>query len=85
MKALSVALSLLLAVAWAAAAEGATKSVVLVHGAFADGSGWRPVTSILERDGYSVFVVQEPLTSFDADVGLVRLTQLGRGPSWVKA
>lgn len=80
MKALSVALSLLLAVAGAATAAGATKSVVLVHGAFADGSGWNPVTSILEQDGYSVFVVQEPLTSFDADVAATRIVLDRSGP-----
>ncbi len=39
------------------------KNVVLVHGAFADGSGWRAVTDILERDGYTVSIVQEPETS----------------------
>lgn len=44
------------------------KNVVLVHGAFADGSGWRGVTNILERDGYSVSVVQEPETSLADDV-----------------
>ena len=40
------------------------KNVVLVHGAFADGSGWKPVAGILEKGGYTVYVVQEPLTSF---------------------
>lgn len=80
MKAVSLALSLLLAIAGAAAAAGATKSVVLVHGAFADGSGWNPVTSILEQDGYSVFVVQEPLTSFDADVAATRIVLDRSGP-----
>jgi hypothetical protein len=30
------------------------KNIVLVHGAFADGSGWEPVASILRRDGYKV-------------------------------
>jgi len=39
-----------------------------VHGALADGSGWRPVATILEHDGYSVYVVQELLTSWDADL-----------------
>ena len=34
------------------------KNVVLVHGAFADGSGWEPVASILKNDGYKVSVVQ---------------------------
>ena len=33
------------------------KNVVLVHGAFADGSGWREVADILGKDGYTVSVV----------------------------
>jgi pimeloyl-ACP methyl ester carboxylesterase len=44
------------------------KNVVLVHGFFADGSGWQAVAKILMRDGYKVSVVQEPETSFDEDV-----------------
>jgi hypothetical protein len=36
------------------------KNVVLVHGAFADGSGWEAVTKILEKDGYTVSVAQPP-------------------------
>ena len=44
------------------------KTIVLVHGAFADGSGWKPVADILASRGYSVHVVQEPLTSFAADL-----------------
>ncbi len=48
------------------------KSVVLVHGAFADGSGWKPVADILQRHGYSVHVVQEPETSFAADLAATR-------------
>src|SRR5262245_54244045 len=54
-------------------AGAAVKSVVLVHGAFADGSGWKPVADILERDGYTVYVVQEPETSFEADLAATRL------------
>jgi N-dimethylarginine dimethylaminohydrolase len=38
------------------------KNVVLVHGAFADGSGWEPVAKILTNDGYKVSVVQHPET-----------------------
>ena len=34
--------------------NGAIKNVVLVHGAFADGSGWEPVAQILKSDGYKV-------------------------------
>jgi len=48
------------------------KSIVLVHGAFADGSGWRAVADILERDGYSVSIVQEPETSLADDVAATK-------------
>src|SRR5215813_2929912 len=44
------------------------KNVVLVHGAFADGSGWEAVAAILKKDGYNVAVVQHPETSFAEDV-----------------
>ena len=52
----------------AAAPQGAIKNVVLVHGAFADGSGWEPVANILRKDGYTVSVVQHPETSYAEDV-----------------
>jgi pimeloyl-ACP methyl ester carboxylesterase len=44
------------------------KNVVLVHGAFADGSGWAAVAKILEQDGYTVSVPQPPETSYADDV-----------------
>jgi pimeloyl-ACP methyl ester carboxylesterase len=44
------------------------KNVVLVHGAFADGSGWEAVARILEKDGYTVSVPQPPETSYADDV-----------------
>jgi pimeloyl-ACP methyl ester carboxylesterase len=44
------------------------KNIVLVHGFFADGSGWKGVADILTRDGFHVTVVQEPETSFADDV-----------------
>jgi pimeloyl-ACP methyl ester carboxylesterase len=44
------------------------KNVVLVHGAFADGSGWQAVAQILEKDGYTVSVPQPPETSYAEDV-----------------
>lgn len=44
------------------------KNIVLVHGAWADGSGWRPIYEILKKDGYNVRIVQNPLTSLTADV-----------------
>jgi pimeloyl-ACP methyl ester carboxylesterase len=43
------------------------KNVVLVHGAFADGSGWEAVAKILEQDGYTVSVAQPPETSYAED------------------
>jgi pimeloyl-ACP methyl ester carboxylesterase len=43
------------------------KNVVLVHGAFADGSGWEPVANILKDVGYTVSVVQHPETSYAED------------------
>jgi pimeloyl-ACP methyl ester carboxylesterase len=43
------------------------KNVVLVHGAFADGSGWKRVADILKNDGYKVSVVQHPETSYADD------------------
>jgi pimeloyl-ACP methyl ester carboxylesterase len=43
------------------------KNIVLVHGAFADGSGWEAVAKILERDGYTVAVAQPPETSYADD------------------
>src|SRR5271169_3533544 len=43
------------------------KNVVLVHGAFADGSGWEAVANILEKDGYRVSVAQPPETSYADD------------------
>ena len=62
-------------------AHAAVKSVVLVHGAFVDGSGWKPVADILEHDGYTVHVVQEPLTSFEADVAATRIVLDRSGPA----
>ena len=44
-----------------------TKNVVLVHGAFADGSGWEAVASNLKNDGYRVSVAQPPETSYADD------------------
>src|SRR6202048_4052485 len=43
------------------------KNVVLVHGAFADGSGWKRVADILKNDGYKVSVAQTPETSYADD------------------
>ncbi|MDO7882624.1 alpha/beta fold hydrolase [Salinibacterium soli] len=47
-------------------------NIVLVHGAFADGSGWRGVYDNLTARGYRVSIVQNPLTSFADDVAATR-------------
>jgi pimeloyl-ACP methyl ester carboxylesterase len=49
------------------------KNVVIVHGAFADGSGWQGVYNILSKKGYNVTVVQNPCTSLKDDVDATNL------------
>jgi pimeloyl-ACP methyl ester carboxylesterase len=48
------------------------KNIVLVHGNFADGSGWEGVFQILQRDGYNVTIVQNPTLSLAQDVVLTK-------------
>lgn len=48
------------------------KNVVLVHGAFADGSSWSKVVAKLQAKGYNVVAVQNPLTSFADDVAAAK-------------
>jgi len=52
--------------------EHRVRNVVLVHGAWADGSGWKGVYDILVKDGYNVSIVQEPETSFIEDVAAAK-------------
>jgi pimeloyl-ACP methyl ester carboxylesterase len=63
------------------ARPAAIKNVVLVHGAYADGSGWRGVSDILTHDGYQVSIVQEPETSLEDDVAAtIRTIRQSKGP-----
>jgi len=56
-------------------------NIVLVHGAWADASGWRGAYDILVKDGYNVTMVQEPETSFADDVAATRrILALQSGP-----
>ena len=48
------------------------KNIVLVHGAWVDASGWKPVYEILTKDGFKVTMVQEPETSFAEDVAATK-------------
>ena len=58
------------------------KNVVLVHGAYADGSGWGEVASMLRKDGFLVWIVQEPETSLVEDVKATeRVLDLQTGPA----
>src|ERR1700688_2561235 len=57
------------------------RNIVLVHGAWADGSGWKGVYDILIKDGYNVSIVQQPETSFKEDVAATKRTlALQSGP-----
>jgi pimeloyl-ACP methyl ester carboxylesterase len=66
--------------------EHRVRNIVLVHGAWADGSGWKGVYDILVKDGYNVSMVQEPETSFKEDVAATkRVLALQNGPCIVVA
>ncbi|MBO9707169.1 MAG: alpha/beta hydrolase [Caulobacter sp.] len=82
MRLLSITRLLLVAVVSAGASAAAPPAdadpgrkpgtIVLVHGAFVDGSGWAGVHRILDRDGYKVVIVQNPTTSLADDVAATR-------------
>jgi pimeloyl-ACP methyl ester carboxylesterase len=56
-------------------------SIILVHGAWADGSSWAKVIPLLRRRGFRAIAVQLPLNSLDADVAIVkRAVALEDGP-----
>jgi pimeloyl-ACP methyl ester carboxylesterase len=58
------------------------KNIVLVHGAWVDASGWKPVYEILTKEGFKVTMVQEPETSFPDDVTAAkRILDLQDGPT----
>jgi pimeloyl-ACP methyl ester carboxylesterase len=58
------------------------RNIVLVHGAFVTGAGWKPVYDILVKDGYHVSVAQHPLTSVSQDVAAVkRILAMQDGPT----
>jgi pimeloyl-ACP methyl ester carboxylesterase len=52
--------------------QPAVKNIILVHGAFADGSSWAKVIPILEKRGFHVVAVQNPLTSLSDDANATR-------------
>ena len=77
----AVTFILALASATLGSAQTSKPTIVLVHGAFADGSSWAKVIPILENDGYSVIAVQNPLTSLADDVATTkRVIDAQKGP-----
>lgn len=71
MKKLLAALALTLAMSGPGSTLDGKPTVVLVHGAFADSSSWNGVVEILEKDGYPVVSVANPLRGVSADGGYV--------------
>jgi pimeloyl-ACP methyl ester carboxylesterase len=70
------------AVATATVNAAPLENIVLVHGAWVDASGWKPIYDILTREGFHVTMVQEPETSFADDVTAVkRVLDLQDGPT----
>jgi len=58
------------------------KNIVIVHGAFADGSGWENVYKILKSHGFTVTMVQNPLSSLEDDVSATeRIVEKQDGPA----
>lgn len=74
--------ALALALTSAPATAAAVRNIVLVHGAWVDASGWKPVFDILTGDGFNVTMVQEPETSLADDVAATkRILDLQDGPT----
>jgi hypothetical protein len=78
----TIALAFATSVVAFAAQAADIKNIVIVHGAFADGSGWWQAGDIPARRGFNVTVVQEPLTSLAADIEAAnRVLDLQDGPT----
>ncbi|PBC21288.1 MULTISPECIES: alpha/beta hydrolase [unclassified Mesorhizobium] len=73
-RAITGLLAAMIATASALAASAAEKavSIVLVHGAFVDASGWQAVHDILSAEGYEVLAVQNPTVTLEGDVEATR-------------
>src|SRR5258707_6592927 len=81
-----VALSVLAAPAYAQGTKKALPTIILVHGAWADGSSWSGVIQRLQKDGYNVTAPQFPLTSLADNVARLRqVLAVQTGPTIVVA
>jgi len=74
MKTIAAILLAVCALSVGAAPAQPIRNIVLVHGAFADGTSWAKVIAILQGEGYNVTDVQNPRTSFADDVATTRRT-----------
>jgi len=81
-KGLAASAALLLGTASASADAAPVRNIVLVHGAWVNGNGWKPVYDILVKDGYRVSIAEHPLTSFADDVtAVMRIVDVQDGPT----
>jgi pimeloyl-ACP methyl ester carboxylesterase len=81
MKRLFITLLIASVTAMSSSAQAQIKNIVLVHGAFADGSGWEKVYQLLKSRGYKVGVVGNPNTSVEDDVAATqRVIDRQEGP-----
>jgi pimeloyl-ACP methyl ester carboxylesterase len=81
-KALAAAAVICLVATAVPASADPLKNIVLVHGAWVDASGWKPIYDILTKEGFNVTMVQEPETSFADDVTATkRILDLQDGPT----
>ncbi len=62
----------LFAIACSISLQAQVKNIVLVHGAFADGSGWHKVYTILKARGYNVSIVGNPNTGITEDIAATK-------------
>src|SRR5437764_8181164 len=63
-------------------AGAGVRNVLLIHGGFVDGSGWRGVYELLKQDGYRVTIVQNPTASLADDVAVtLRMLPAQDGPA----
>ena len=76
-----IILAFMLVINYAFMTNAQVKNVVIVHGAFADGSTWQQVFKILQAHGYNVSFVQNPLSSLEDDVAATqRILDRQNGP-----
>ena len=79
---LALAFAVMPSIGYAQQDKPRVKNIVLVHGAFADGTSWSKVIPVLEARGYHVTAVQNPLTSLADDVAATRrILALQDGPA----